>query len=103
MIKVRGKHPSGRPWQVAVPEPPTLSQLKSRVAKAKSAGQLGPVYNLAVENTKEDEEKVESEGKEYLAVLELKDGEAVATSGDYESKYVVTTDLFLNNHSILYI
>ena len=49
------------------------------------------MYNLAEENMKEDDERDKGERKEYLAVFELKDGEAVATSGDYESKHVVTT------------
>lgn len=76
-IKVRGTHPSGRPWTVAVPEPPALSKLRARVEAARKAGQEGPVYNLA--RAPHEESDVE-----YLAVLELKDGDAVATSGDYE-------------------
>jgi hypothetical protein len=83
-VKVRGKHPSGRPWVVAVPEPPILSDLRRRVAKAKKAGQVGPVFTLADEHHKAEEDKVGQ--KEYLAILELRDGEAVATSGDYESE-----------------
>lgn len=88
-IKVRGKHPSGRNWVVAVPEPPTLAELKTRVARAKRGGQVGPVFVLADEHQKDEDAKNKGDGsaeREYLAVLELKDGEAVATSGDYESK-----------------
>lgn len=81
-IKVRGQHPSGRHWQVAVPEPPKLSDVRLRVARAKKAGQIGPVFTLADEHAKE-----EKEDREYLAILELRDGESVATSGDYESKF----------------
>mmetsp|Transcript_8536 Transcript_8536/g.19106 ORF Transcript_8536/g.19106 Transcript_8536/m.19106 type:complete len:1257 (+) Transcript_8536:92-3862(+) len=98
-IKVRGKHPSGRPWFVAVPEPPTLLALRRRVAQAKRAGQVGPVFTLADEHRKEEEED-EPKGKEreYLAILELKDGEAVATSGDYEK--VIERDGKLYSHVI---
>ena len=80
-IKVRGKHPSSRPWIVAVPEPPKLSEIRMRVARAKKAGQKGPVYTLADEHIKdEDHNAGKGRMKEYLAVLELRDGEAVATS-----------------------
>lgn len=86
-IKVRGKHPSGRPWTVAVPEPPKLSEMRMRVARAKKAGQRGPVYTLADEHIRDEEHDAgRGKEKEYLAILELRDGEAVATSGDYESK-----------------
>ena len=87
-IKVRGKHPSGRSWVVAVPEPPTLAELKTRVARAKRGGQVGPVFVLADEHQKDEDANNKGNGteREYLAVLELKDGEAVATSGDYESE-----------------
>ena len=83
-IKVKGKHPSGRPWVVAVPEPPSLGELKMKVAKAKEAGQVGPIFTLSDENVKSEDGKKAM--KEYLALIELRDGEAVATSGDYESK-----------------
>lgn len=83
-IKVRGKHPSDRPWIVAVPEPPKLLDIRRRVAMAKKAGQRGPVYTLANEHIKD--EHSDAKEMEYLAVIELRDGEAVATSGDYESK-----------------
>ena len=105
-IKVRGKHPSGRNWVVAVPEPPTLAEIKTRVARAKRAGQKGPVFVLADEYQK-DEEEAKKEGKtgtdterdrDYLAILELKDGEAVATSGDYEK--VIERDGKLYSHVI---
>ena len=89
-IKVRGKHPSGRNWVVAVPEPPTLAELKTRVARAKRAGQVGPVFVLADEHQKHEDANDKGNGgteREYLAVLELKDGEAVATSGDHESEW----------------
>ena len=89
-IKVKGKHPSGRPWVVAVPEPPSLGELKMKVAKAKQAGQVGPIFTLSDENVKsEDGKKEKAEGKEYLALIELRDGEAVATSGDYESELYI--------------
>ena len=84
-IKVKGKHPSGRPWVVAVPEPPSLGELKMKVAKAKQAGQVGPIFTLSDENVKSEDGK-KARQKEYLALIELRDGEAVATSGDYESK-----------------
>lgn len=80
-IRVRGCHPSGRPWIVAVPEPPTLEDLWRRVAKAKRS-QQGPVFNLAADEDEQDE--ANDKEKEYLAILELRDGDAVATSGDYE-------------------
>ena len=83
-IKVKGKHPSGRPWVVAVHEPPSLGELKMKVAKAKEAGQVGPIFTLSDENVKSEDGKKAM--KEYLALIELRDGEAVATSGDYESK-----------------
>eukprot|EP00804_Cyclotella_cryptica_P010809 CCRYP_008746-RD/>CCRYP_008746-RD protein AED:0.03 eAED:0.03 QI:3416/1/1/1/0.75/0.66/9/1129/1048 len=84
-IKVRGKHPSGRSWVVAVPEPPKLSEMRVRLARAKKAGQVGPVYTLADEHIRDEEHNVgKGKEKDYLAVLELRDGEAVATSGDYE-------------------
>ena len=92
-VKVRGCHPSGRPWLVAVPEPPSIATLRLRVAKAKRAGQKGPVFTLADVHSggdeRDDEAKKEGEDedeeeKEYLAILELRDGDAVATSGDYE-------------------
>lgn len=103
-IKVRGKHPAGRPWKVAVPEPPKLSEMRSRVAKAKKVGQRGPVYSLADEHMK-DETQDDSNGKEkeYLAILELRDGEAVATSGDYESKNVETFSLLSFTEVIMLI
>lgn len=89
-IKVRGHHPSGRHWQVAVPEPPQLSEMRLRVARAKKAGQKGPVYILTEENIKDEKRNADSgNGKEYLAILELQDGESVCTSGDYESKSVI--------------
>jgi thiamine biosynthesis lipoprotein ApbE len=87
-VKVRGRHPSGRNWVVAVPEPPTLPELRTRAARAKRAGQVGPVLILADEHQKDEEAKKANKGeREYLAILELKDGEAVATSGDYESEW----------------
>eukprot|EP00986_Skeletonema_menzelii_P002502 scaffold678_cov146-Skeletonema_menzelii.AAC.10 len=84
-IKVRGKHPSGRPWVVAVPEPPKLVDLKKMVARVKKAGQVGPVFTLSDEHVKSEGENDEKcKDKEYLALIELRDGDAVATSGDYE-------------------
>ena len=82
-IKVMGKHPSGRPWVVAVPEPPKLSDLKKMVASVKKAGQVGPVFTLSDEHVKKEGEENDVE-REYLALIELRDGDAVATSGDYE-------------------
>jgi thiamine biosynthesis lipoprotein ApbE len=93
-VKVLGCHPSGRPWIVAVPEPPSLEQLRHRVALAKQAGQTGPVYKLSdyssrndvgTAGDKEGEEKKEQEATAYLAILELRHGDAVATSGDSET------------------
>jgi len=75
-IKVVGNHPTGRPWNVAVMQPRTLGQLKEGVAKARSRGQLGPVFTLFEEENDSD--------TGYLAVLELHDGDTVATSGDCE-------------------
>jgi len=84
-IKVTGKHPSGRPWVVAVPEPPKLTDLKKMVARAKKAGQVGPVFTLSDEHIKNEGENEEKGfDKEYLALIELRDGDAVTTSGDYE-------------------
>jgi thiamine biosynthesis lipoprotein ApbE len=84
-VKVRGNHPSGRCWQVAVVEPPSLAEMKLRLTRAKKAGKKGPVFTLADEHMKDEEQKVD---QTYLAVFDLRDGEAVATSGDYESKFV---------------
>jgi thiamine biosynthesis lipoprotein ApbE len=93
-VKVLGCHPSGRPWIVAVPEPPSLKQLRHRVALAKQAGQTGPVYKVSDYSSRthggaagngEEEEKKEQEPIAYLAILELRHGDAVATSGDYEN------------------
>lgn len=81
-MKVRGCHPSGRPWIVAVPEPPKLEDLRRSVERAKRNGQKGPVFTLAEEHDKNAEE--DGKETEYLAILELRDGDAVATSGDYE-------------------
>ena len=75
-VKVMGNHPTGRPWNVAVMQPRTLAQLKIGVAKARSQGQLGPVFTLF------DEENEFDTG--YLAILELHNGDAVVTSGDCE-------------------
>jgi len=84
-IKVRGQHPSGRPWIIAVPEPPTLDELHKRLASAQKAGQKGPVYTLSDHEQKDDDDNDDnSNSKKYLAILELQDGDAVATSGDYE-------------------
>ena len=60
---------------------------------------------MADEHQKDEEEAKREEGKtgtapgqEYLAILELKDGEAVATSGDYEK--VIERDGKLYSHVI---
>jgi thiamine biosynthesis lipoprotein ApbE len=87
-IKVRGHHPSGRCWQVAIVEPPSLAEMKLRLARARQAGQKGPVVTLADEHMKDEARDV---NQTYLAVLDLRDGEAVATSGDYESKSIMMT------------
>lgn len=92
-VKVKGLHPAGRKWQVAVPEPPSLKQIQAKVEAAKKAGQTGPVYKLGSEYAQDEEEKIQ-----YLAVLELNDGDAVATSGDYEN--VLERDGKLYSHII---
>ena len=88
-VKVLGKHPGGRPWIVAVPEPPTLNELRRRIETAKEAGQTGPVFVISeFYSAGENKSLIESDDKEptkYLAVLELGDGDAVATSGDHET------------------
>lgn len=89
-IKVVGNHPTGRPWNVAVMQPRTLAQLKRGVAKARSQGQLGPVFTLFDEENECD--------TFYLAILELHDGDAVVTSGDCEK--VVEKDGKLFSHII---
>lgn len=76
----QGCHPSGRPWQVAVVQPPSLKELTNRLDKAKCDGQCGPVYTLTPYESKE--EGVSS--KKYIAVFDLSDGDAITTSGDSE-------------------
>ena len=101
-VKVRGLHPSGRKWQVAVPEPPSLKSIHKMVKQAKESGQTGPVYKLATEYAKDDDrndcQEEETEKQQYLAILELRDGDAAATSGDYEN--VIERDGKLYSHII---
>ena len=78
-VKVVGKHPNGRPWKIAVVRPPSLLQLKGKIASARKEGQFGPVYTLS--EIDDDESR---EHPKYLAFLELNDGDAIATSGDCE-------------------
>jgi len=69
-IKVFGTHPTGRPWRVVVFEPPPLDDL-----------------DRAAENSVPENAMIrfpETDKRECLAVLELRSGQAVATSGDYE-------------------
>ena len=81
-----------RPWVVAVPEPPSLSHLKAKVTQAKKSGQKGPVYTLS------DKNDDETSSPKYLALLELRDGDAVATSGDSEK--VIEKDGKMYSHTI---
>lgn len=103
-VKVHGLHPSGRKWQVAVPEPPSLKHIHQMVKQAKLSGQTGPVYKLATEYARDsidnnkDHKQEETEKQQYLAILELRDGDAVATSGDYEN--VIERDGKLYSHII---
>mmetsp|Transcript_128647 Transcript_128647/g.223001 ORF Transcript_128647/g.223001 Transcript_128647/m.223001 type:complete len:1253 (+) Transcript_128647:104-3862(+) len=57
-IKVTGKHPVGRCWAAAVVEPPKIDEIGA--APAAEAGE-----------------------KHYLAYIDLRDGQSIATSGDY--------------------
>ena len=77
-IKVKGRHPDKRKWQVAVVEPPSLDSLEGR---AKLAGVLG-----RYQPQQRNQSIVDSE-MGYIAVLSLNDGEGVATSGDYEQLF----------------
>lgn len=80
VLFVQGFHPSGRPWQVAVVQPPSLKELQKRLDKAKCDGQIGPIYTLSPYES-------ENEGpysKKHLAVFDLCDGDAITTSGDSE-------------------
>jgi len=77
-VKVLGNHPSGRKWTVAVVEPASLEKLRERVAdKACDTGE-------ALLKLGQEEDRTEN----YIAVLELNDGDAVATSGDYEQVFL---------------
>jgi thiamine biosynthesis lipoprotein ApbE len=73
----QGCHPSGRPWQVAVVQPPSLTELKNRLQRAKSDGQRGPVYTLSAYESG-------ASLKKYVAVFDISDGDAITTSGDSE-------------------
>ncbi|CAK9083757.1 Fumarate reductase (FRDS) (FAD-dependent oxidoreductase) (NADH-dependent fumarate reductase) [Durusdinium trenchii] len=93
-IKVRGRNPvSGKPWTVAVVEPPTVRAVEDRV-KALTTGKDAPQRNRAVVRVGLDFEPAPGEQKNYLALLELRDGAAVATSGDYEQVYAYNGRLF---------
>eukprot|EP00933_Yihiella_yeosuensis_P035291 TRINITY_DN28813_c0_g1_i1.p1 TRINITY_DN28813_c0_g1~~TRINITY_DN28813_c0_g1_i1.p1 ORF type:complete len:1144 (-),score=274.87 TRINITY_DN28813_c0_g1_i1:435-3866(-) len=58
-IKVVGQHPAGRNWTAAILEPPSLEEIGL------------------------DPSKVPEEEKKYLLHAELRDGQSIATSGDY--------------------
>ena len=90
-VKVSGKHPMERPWKIAITQPKSLNELKKDMMKAKASGQIGLIFTLS-----EVEESPES--RKYLAVLELNDGDAVATSGDSEK--VIQKDEKLYSHII---
>eukprot|EP00931_Biecheleriopsis_adriatica_P099820 TRINITY_DN7458_c0_g1_i1.p1 TRINITY_DN7458_c0_g1~~TRINITY_DN7458_c0_g1_i1.p1 ORF type:complete len:1215 (-),score=298.27 TRINITY_DN7458_c0_g1_i1:144-3380(-) len=57
-IKVSGQHPAGRNWSAAVVEPPSEDEIGAPPTEGKE--------------------------KRYLMHAELKDGQAIATSGDYQ-------------------
>lgn len=72
-VKVVGKHPLGKNvWSVGVRKPRTLFELQEGVKRVKEEGQQGPVYTLS-------DKDGENESDEYLAILDLKDGDAIAT------------------------
>jgi len=60
-IKVSGRHPAGRDWNVMVLEPPPLEEIGQNSAEDKKA---------------------------YLAYISLQDGSSLATSGDYQQTLV---------------
>ena len=74
-------------------EPPTIEALHSKVANDKIAGQQGPVFTLL---GVEKQVEADSKEKEYLIILELQDGDAVATSGDYEKVIEHNGTLYLH-------
>jgi thiamine biosynthesis lipoprotein ApbE len=94
-VKVVGMHPHGRPWVVAVLKPRSLSQIKQRVEESQMEGQVGPVFTLS--DSPKDIVN-ETGDREYLALLELNDGDSVATSGDCEK--VISKDGRFYSHII---
>lgn len=93
-VKVVGMHPRGRPWNVAVLKPRSLGEIKRRVAESQMEGQVGPVFTLSENTTSSHQER----DREYLAILELNDGDSVATSGDCEK--VISKDGKYYSHII---
>lgn len=94
-VKVVGMHPSGRPWNVAVLKPRSLCEMKRRVAESQRRGQIGPVFTLFDDTTNT---QCDSSDREYIAIIELNDGDSVATSGDCEK--VVSKDGKFYSHII---
>eukprot|EP00557_Chaetoceros_sp_GSL56_P014853 CAMPEP_0176485224 /NCGR_PEP_ID=MMETSP0200_2-20121128/4928_1 /TAXON_ID=947934 /ORGANISM="Chaetoceros sp., Strain GSL56" /LENGTH=1225 /DNA_ID=CAMNT_0017881859 /DNA_START=99 /DNA_END=3776 /DNA_ORIENTATION=+ len=92
-VKVVGSHPSGRPWHVAVLKPRSLCEIKRRVEASQMEGQVGPVFTLADKHLDE-----EDSSREYLAIIELNDGDSVATSGDCEK--IISKDGKFYSHII---
>ncbi|GBG33225.1 NADH-cytochrome b5 reductase-like protein [Hondaea fermentalgiana] len=86
-IKVLGTHADGRPWTVAVAEPPSLGRIEAAARRLVGDGDQVSLHlgrDLDASAPNEDSEDVETS---YLAVLELRPGQAVATSGDYEQVF----------------
>mmetsp|Transcript_1240 Transcript_1240/g.3014 ORF Transcript_1240/g.3014 Transcript_1240/m.3014 type:complete len:1213 (-) Transcript_1240:39-3677(-) len=76
-IKVLGTHPGGRLWSVAVVEPPSIKDL---VIATSDLMESRDRVSFSLGRYFEKNEK----SKSYIALLELKPGQAAATSGDYE-------------------
>lgn len=71
-IKVVGRHPAGRNWTAAVAEPPPVEAVRKQ--RRPSRGHLD-----------QEVARKESAGSgQYLVHIELRDGQSIATSGDYQ-------------------